>query len=102
MSADWIRADWPAPANVIAGTTTRSGDIADRGLPGRPCWLNQVHGANVVLAQNFESPPDADAAVSRTSANVCVVRTADLRQVLDAHGRERTVLRRLQERRESV
>ncbi len=82
MSADWIRADWPAPANVLAGTTTRSGDIADRDLPGTPCWLEQVHGANVVLAGNFESPPQADAAVSRTTANVCVVSTADCLPVL--------------------
>jgi hypothetical protein len=28
MSTDWIEADWPAPAGIIAGTTTRRGGVS--------------------------------------------------------------------------
>lgn len=78
MSIASLQADWPAPANVRALTTLRSGpgvslppfdrfnlglrcgdDPAhalenrrilrrELGLPAEPCWLNQVHGAGVV------------------------------------------------------
>lgn len=82
MSADWIAANWPAPASIIAGTTLRHGDIASLELPGEPCWLNQVHGANVIAVGPYESPPDADASVGRKAGDVCVVRTADCLPVL--------------------
>ncbi len=82
MSGEWIRADWPAPANIIAGTTLRCGDIAAVKLPGRPCWLNQVHGTNVVAAGNFAAPPDADGSVGTRPGDVCAVKTADCLPVL--------------------
>ena len=82
MSGDWIPADWPAPDSIVAGTTLRNGNIASLGLPGEPCWLNQVHGVNVVAAGHYESPPDADASVGRKVGDVCVVRTADCLPVL--------------------
>ncbi|MGI9237108.1 MAG: peptidoglycan editing factor PgeF [Woeseiaceae bacterium] len=82
MNADWIAADWPAPETVIAGTTLRSGDFASLDLPGEPCWLNQVHGANVVAAAHYDEPPIADASVSGKPGAVCVVRTADCLPVL--------------------
>jgi copper oxidase (laccase) domain-containing protein len=73
MTTDWIEADWPAPAGIIAGTTTRRGGVsagayhsmnlgahvadepdrvaenrrrfvADLGLGVEPDWLTQVHG----------------------------------------------------------
>ncbi|MCP4303216.1 MAG: peptidoglycan editing factor PgeF [Gammaproteobacteria bacterium] len=82
MSADWIRADWPAPGNIVAGTTLRTGSIASLELPGEPCWLNQVHGADVVSAGHFDDPPAADASVGCKAGDVCAVRTADCLPVL--------------------
>ncbi len=83
MNADWICADWPAPPNVIAGTTTRAGGIGE--LPSEPLWLNQVHGAAVVKTGDpaFDSgPPDADAVISCNANEVIAVRTADCLPVL--------------------
>lgn len=82
MSDAWIRADWPAPANIVAGTTLRTGDSGSIPLRGKKCWLNQVHGAEVVTAGESDEIPDADGSVSRTPAHVCVVRTADCLPVL--------------------
>ncbi len=82
MSADWIAADWPAPNRVVAGTTLRSGSLASLKLPGDPCWLNQVHGADVVAAGRYDTPPDADACVGGRTGDVCVVKTADCLPVL--------------------
>jgi len=82
MRVDWIRADWPAPDNIVAGTIVRNGEIASLQLSGEPCWLNQVHGAEVVAAGHFDKPPDADGSVGREPGDVCVVRTADCLPVL--------------------
>lgn len=86
MTGSWIPADWSAPDSVIAGTTLRDSRFDDLALTGRPCWLNQVHGARAVMAHDFEAPPDADAAIARSSAYVCVVRTADCLPVLISSG----------------
>lgn len=79
-TTDLIIPDWPAPANVRAFFTTRSGGVS-RGpyaslnlgahvgdephsvaenrrrvgtlLPAAPVWLNQVHGVNVVRAESL-------------------------------------------------
>ncbi|MDP2432582.1 MAG: peptidoglycan editing factor PgeF [Pseudomonadota bacterium] len=75
MPPDWITPDWPAPANVRAFMTTRSGGVSlapfasfnpashvddapeavaenrrrlRQWLPAEPLWLNQVHGCEVV------------------------------------------------------
>jgi len=77
-----IAADWPAPANIVAGTVLRGGDIGDVALSGKPCWLKQVHGTDVVVAGLFDSPPAADASVSDDSRYFCVVRSADCLPVL--------------------
>ncbi len=82
MASNWIRADWPAPENIVAGTTLRGTEIAAVALPGLPCWLKQVHGTAVVTAGPFESPPDADGSVSGNAEHVCVVRSADCLPVL--------------------
>jgi len=82
MIADWIAADWPAPDGVVAGTTLRTGSLASLQLTGDPCWLNQVHGADVVVANRYDVPPDADACVGRQTGDICVVKTADCLPVL--------------------
>ena len=84
--SDWIRADWPAPDNVVAGTLLHNRDIETLDLPGEPCWLEQVHGANVVMAEHCETPPRADGSVSRSPDQICVVRTADCLPVLLSAG----------------
>lgn len=81
MSA-WIPADWAAPDNIVAGTTLRNESIDDCEIPGEPCWLNQVHGAQVVAAADYDTPPDADASVSAEAGRICVVRTADCLPIL--------------------
>ena len=83
MSGDWIRAEWPAPANIVAGTTLRGAQ--DCALPAAPQWLDQVHGARVVRAGSpeFENGrPAADAIFSDRPAELCAVRTADCLPIL--------------------
>lgn len=82
MSSGWIRADWPAPGGVLAGTTLRDSNFE---LPAEPQWLNQVHGAEVVYAGSADfddGPPDADAIVTDKAGVCCAVRTADCLPVL--------------------
>jgi len=83
MSAEWIRADWPAPEHVVAGTTTRTGDINK--IAAEPRRLNQVHGATVLRSSDpafKEGVPDADAVISSAVNEVIAVRTADCLPVL--------------------
>jgi len=107
---DWIVPDWPAPANVCAVSTTRSGGVStgaystmnlarsghddaaaraenrrrfERFLPASPVPLSQVHGAAVaVLQRTTTATPTADAAVTRERGVVCSVLTADCMPVL--------------------
>lgn len=110
-SAQWIEAQWPAPANVRAVSTTRLGGVSSGSysslnlalhvedeeaavrenrrllrsslqLPHEPAWLNQVHGTHVVGAHAFDQAPAADASFAIGSSNVCVVMTADCLPVL--------------------
>ncbi len=107
----WIAPDWPAPAWIRAGTSTRMGGVspapydslnlgfhvgdaaksvvqnrqrlADCGLfPNEPLWLNQVHGVDVVSADGAQDIPDADASYSHNRSVVCAVMTADCLPVL--------------------
>jgi YfiH family protein len=82
MSAGFLCADWPAPANVLAGTVTRDSDYE---LPAVPKLLRQVHGARVVHigSPDFASgPPEADAVVANRPGDLCAVRTADCLPVM--------------------
>lgn len=102
----FIRPHWPAPANVRALVTTRTGGYSTGPyasfnlaahtednpvavhrnrellqqhfiLPVEPVWLQQVHSNRIIEAQSAATGAEADASWSRTSGNVCVVMTAD-------------------------
>lgn len=103
-----IYPDWPAPANIKAFSTTRAGgeshgvyhslnlgnhvgdDIdvvsANRKLlpvPNQPCWLQQVHGIDVIEFQTeVGEPPVADGCYTSSDNQVCAVMTADCLPVL--------------------
>lgn len=112
---DLITPNWPAPERVKALSTTR-GSGASKGayasfnlgmhvgddvthvqfnraqlrkhLPFEPMWLNQVHGIEVAQGADYDGVCDADASVTQTKNQVCIVMTADCLPVLfcDAQG----------------
>lgn len=78
-----IRPEWPAPVNVVAGTTLV--DSPCDVLPSGIVLLNQVHGRRVVGIDEVRAaaePCDADAVVGYAPGHVCAVRTADCLPVL--------------------
>ena len=106
-----IEPDWPAPASVLALSTTRSGGHsrppyesfnlahhvgddpvavnANRALLAGPLppgsavqWLNQVHGALVIPAGGDGALPEADASCTSETGIACAVMTADCLPVL--------------------
>lgn len=94
MNPEWITPDWPAPSSVRALVTTRSGLSGDPqavainrkrlrqevpALPADPLWLNQVHGTQVLVAEDIRPgvKPLADACVAHTPGLVCAVLSAD-------------------------
>lgn len=107
---EWIVPDWPAPKNVNAVVTTRTGGLSrapydsfnlgahvgddpshveqnrrrlDQALsyPVKT-WLNQTHSTRVVRLPCDEPQPDADASFTQTPGHVCTVMTADCLPVL--------------------
>lgn len=107
----WLEPDWPAPENVKAATTLRSGGtstglfeslnpalhvgdnaagvIQNRGiirqmlsLPAEPVWLKQVHSNIAIDATQQRGFVTADAAYSHKEKVVCAVLTADCLPVL--------------------
>jgi YfiH family protein len=106
---DWIVPEWPAPANVKAFVTTRSGGVSDGAfsslnlglssgdepdavranrrivgsvLPASPRWLRQVHGTRVVHADDSIDTPEADASIALRRGTVCAILVADCLPVL--------------------
>jgi YfiH family protein len=105
-----IQPDWPAPANIVALSTTRLGGLSEApfdslnladhvgdkpatvqanrerlashcaGL-GAISWVTQVHGTTVVEA-DAANAPEADAQYTRTPGLGCAVLTADCLPVL--------------------
>jgi polyphenol oxidase len=98
--------DWPAPGNIHAATTLRSGGVSTGlyasmnpalhvgdqkdlvlqnrqmlkellHLPSEPVWLNQIHSNFVIDAAKTESLPEGDASYSSKPGIVCTVMTAD-------------------------
>jgi len=102
----WIAAQWPAPENIHAGTTTRLGGVSKNNycslnlaihvednpqhviqnrqrlihtlsLPGEPVWLTQTHSNRIVNLDVSPVDLQADGAISRTARTVCCILTAD-------------------------
>jgi polyphenol oxidase len=102
----WITPDWPAPANIHAATTLRTGGVSTSpydslnpathvgddidcvrenrqriktmlALPTEPVWLEQIHSNYVINAAQATSLQQADASYSNTENVVCAVMTAD-------------------------
>jgi len=109
--AQWIRPDWPAPARVKAFITTRHagaslgpyssfnlalhcGDdsakvLQNRAtlrqfLPQEPFWLHQIHGTDVVSADQPASleQAQADACIAQLPHHVCPIMVADCLPIL--------------------
>ena len=107
----FITPNWPAPANVRAAVTTRSGGVsrasydsfnlathvgddpaavrenrarlrAALALPAEPAWLKQVHGVAVVDATRGDVEQVADGAYAAQPGTVCAVLTADCLPIL--------------------
>lgn len=88
MSIIWP--DWPAPANVLALTTTRETLELPAQLQGvRLPEIKQVHGTRVVDSSGLDGRPEADAIIATTAGIGCRVVTADCLPVLfcDLSGR---------------
>jgi YfiH family protein len=108
---NWIKPDWPLPPHVHAAVTLRSGGFSVSGyaslnpashvndepehvlanrqlikqmlhLPTEPVWLQQVHGVQVVKADQVVGVPEADASYTDQAGIVCSVMTADCLPVL--------------------
>ncbi len=108
MPENFIRPDWPAPSTVRAVVTTRRGGVSlppfdtfnlgahvgddpahvaenrrrlseALALPQEPAWLTQVHGTQVVRA---EEAGEADAVWTNQIGPVCAILTADCLPVL--------------------
>ena len=105
-SKHWLIPDWPAPPNIHAATTLRTGGVSQDpyfslnpaahvsddiervrqnrkiiremlDLPAEPVWLDQIHGNRVVKAVKTTSLQQADASYTHESGVVCAVMTAD-------------------------
>ena len=111
MTTTYLLPDWPAPPGIRAASTLRRGGVSaapyagfnlalhvgddetrvianrqrlmtDLQLPAAPCWLNQVHGKQVVKADTGMTTPAADASYTDDRGVVCAVMTADCLPVL--------------------
>lgn len=105
----FITPNWPAPANVKALQTTRTGgysrasyaslnlgahvnddsitvaqnrQLLNPYLPSEPIWVNQVHGVDVIDAAISSCLENADASFTTKQSVVCVTMTADCLPVL--------------------
>jgi YfiH family protein len=110
-----ILPDWPAPKNIHALTTLRTGGVSTGlysslnpathvgddpdlvvqnrtiiretlALPAEPVWLQQIHSNTVVDAAKVEALPQADASYSHAANVLCTVMTADCLPLLVCSG----------------
>jgi len=102
MTINWLKADWPAPDFIKAGTTLRQGGVSKEPfdslnlathvgdelgavkqnrslltLPNAPQWLEQTHSTKAILLPYEDIIPKADASYTLESNIVCAVMTAD-------------------------
>ncbi len=111
MNGSGIEPVWPAPANVRALSTLRTGGVsagvyeslnlgdhvgddpalvqenrrrlrAAHALPREPQWLQQVHGVRVADLDSAHVDLRADAAFTRCKFKICAILTADCLPVL--------------------
>lgn len=109
MAPELILPEWPVPPHVTAFSTTRHGGVSlgcyaglnlgdhvgdapanvnrNRALlaamlPGTPCWLEQVHGVDVLELGAAPCGAQADASWTDRPGQVCVVMTADCLPIL--------------------
>jgi len=111
QSPGFITPAWPAPANVHALTTLRTGGFSSApyssfnlaahtgddaamvnrnrallrehfSLPAEPVWLQQVHSNRIVAADPDEIGAEADGSWASSAGSVCAVMTADCLPVL--------------------
>ena len=110
MHADWLIPDWPAPANVLAVFTTRSGGMSavpwasmnlgdhvgdapssvdanraelQRLMQTRAVFMQQVHGADVLtLHAETKNGLTADACITTQRQLACTIMVADCLPVL--------------------
>ena len=107
----WVWADWPAPKNVRAGTSTRLGGnslapynelnlaahVGDKpdtieqnriilsnylNLPSEPVWLEQTHSPNIISIDNAPENHVADGSFTIMKHKVCTIMTADCVPIL--------------------
>lgn len=101
-----LAAQWAAPPNIRAVTTTRDGGVSQADfaafnlgahvgddaihvatnrsilrdalhLPSEPIWLNQTHSTRCVLVESPDVNRNADAAITRQPKHVLAIMTAD-------------------------
>lgn len=110
LPRDWLVPDWPAPANVRAFVTTRTGGVSDGDyasmnlglssgdapervhrnraiaraqLPSDPVYMRQLHGTDVAMLDCVAGAAvTADAAVCAAPGSVAAVLTADCMPLL--------------------
>lgn len=104
----WLLPDWPAPANICAGTTLRHGGISPPpydslnlgdhvddnpgavaknrqrlGLPTEPVWLKQTHSTRIVdAARCAPGQIEADGSYTTQPRIICAVLSADCLPIL--------------------
>ncbi len=102
----WLWADWPAPENIRAGTTTRKpgfsqnqfamlnlathvGDdkyhveknrnflVKHLKLSSPPYWLSQTHSNRIICLDDVVTDTNADGAYTTIKNRICTIMTAD-------------------------
>lgn len=110
---EWLAPDWPAPPGVRAAFAYRGGGVSVApwdslnlglhvgddaaavrenrrrlrvalSLPAEPLWLEQVHGIEVIDADDIAGPPTprGDAVISHRAGQVACIQVADCLPVL--------------------